>query len=198
MSEQGSPRYPRTFGGLIASMIVLVVIVVPLVLVTHLWSDARRTTDGVAPITPAVQYREIVKEVQQSGQTLVYPPKLPAGWRATSADWDITTDPTRPQWRLGILTADQQFVGLYEQDAPVESLVTATIDKDAKQGEGATIATDVGDRWSTWTDTGGDVGYAISVGRRTLVVYGTSDSDVRTLMALLTNRVLPGARSTQS
>lgn len=194
MSDQGSRRYPRTFGGLIASMIVLVVVVVPLALLNHWWSDAGRSSGGgVAPVTPPVDYLSVVREVQQSGQSLVYPPKVPAEWTVTSADWDINTDPTRPQWRLGIVAPGQQFVGFYEQNAPAETLVGETIGKDARRGEDATISTAVGEHWSSWSDSGGDIGYATAVGKHTLVVYGTSDADVRSLMGTLTDAKLPHA-----
>ena len=194
MSEQGSPRYPRTFGGLIGSMIVLVLVVVPIVLLTHVWGDARRTTEGIAPVTPPVDYRAVVQQVQQSGQTLVYPTKVPAGWNVTSADWDIITDPTSPQWRLGVVTADKQFVGFYEQNAPGQTLAAQTVGQHAKQGADVTIPTAVGRRWTSWTDSSGDLGYSTAVGKHTLVVYGTTQADVRTFMATLTNAPLPHSR----
>lgn len=194
MSEQGSTRYPRTFGGLVGSMIVLVIVVVPIVLLTHWWAGAQRNASGgTAPLTPAVDYLSVVGEVQEAGKTLAYPPTLPSGWTPTSADWDVVTDNTRPQWRLGILVPGQQFAGLYEQNASEQSLVQETVGDDARRGGDVTLQTAVGSRWSTWHATDGDVGYATRQGTSTLVVYGTSDADVRTLMGLLTTAPVASA-----
>lgn len=181
MSEQGqgSRRYPRTFGGLIASMIVLVLAVV------GYWVVQNATHDSVdSSVTTVADWRSTVAAVQ-SVATVPYPSSLPDGWRVTSADWD-TTDPRRPQWRLGLVTGDNQFVGLYLQQSSLSSLVSQTVDPHAEHGTDATIATALGNTWSTWTDKDGDTGYATTLGKKNLIVYGTSETELRQFMGLLT------------
>jgi len=176
---QGSRRYPRTFGGLIASMIVLVLAVVGYWVVQNATHDS-----GDITASTVSDWRSTVAAIQTVAK-VPYPASLPDGWRVTSADWD-TTDPTRPQWRLGLVTADNQFVGLYFQEGSLTSLVSQTVDPNAQHGPDVTIPTAVGNRWSTWTDTKGDTGYAMTLGKKSLVVYGTSESELRQLMGLLT------------
>ncbi|HEU4568624.1 MAG TPA: DUF4245 family protein, partial [Marmoricola sp.] len=108
MSEQGAPRYPRTFQGLIVSMVVLVVLVVGY---WALNNGFHRTPDvGGA----AVDYRGAVHDVQQAGAPLkvVYPSSLPQGWKVTSADYTPQDGPgTHPTWSLGAVTTHHTFVG---------------------------------------------------------------------------------------
>jgi hypothetical protein len=54
------------------------------------------------------------------------------------------------------------------------------------------IPTEVADRWTTWTDAGGDHAYAASVNGSTLLLWGPKDADLRTFLGLLTTRKLGG------
>lgn len=160
-------------------MIVLVLAVV------GYWVTQNVTHDSVdSSITAVPDWRDRVAAVQTTA-TIPYPASLPAGWQVTSADWD-TTDPTRPLWRLGVLTADNQFAGLYLQEGSLRSLVAETVDPNADHDPDATIPTALGKTWSTWTDKNGDTGYATTLGKKNLVVYGTSEAELEQFMGLLT------------
>jgi hypothetical protein len=190
VSEQGSQRYPRTFQGLIVSMVVLVIAVVGFWAVN---SGFHKSPDA-APT--AVDYRASVREVQEAGAPLpvIYPGSLPSGWTATSADYIPQSGlGTEPAWGLGAVTDHHTFVGLRLEASPISSLVSTYVDKNAEKGAPATIHTAFGDTWSTYTDQGGDTGYAASVdGDYVLLVYGSADkADFTTFMQSLTDAKLP-------
>lgn len=188
VSEQGARRYPRTFAGLIASMIVLVVAVVGFWALNNGFHDH---PDGGAV---AVDYRKAVGELQQAGAPLsvIYPSALPSGWTATSADYTPQSGlGTQPSWSLGVVTDHKTFVGLRLEAAPLDSLLTTYVDKDAEKGAPTTVHTEFGDTWATYTDRGGDTGYAVTVGDDVLLVYGSADkADFTTFMQSLTSKKL--------
>lgn len=189
MSEQGASRYPRTFHGLIVSMVVLVIAVVGFWAVNsgfHKSPDARPT---------AVDYRKTVREVQEAGAPLhvIYPRSLPKGWTATSADYTPSSGVgTQPAWSLGAVTDHDSFVGLRLESASLSSLIATYVDKNAEKGDPSRIPTAFGDTWATYTDRGGDTGYATTVGDAVLLVYGSADkADMTTFMTSLTDAALP-------
>ncbi|MEX0427646.1 DUF4245 family protein [Nocardioides sp. DS6] len=195
MSEQGSRRYPRTFGGLIGSMIVLVVVVVPLVLVTHWWGDARRDqANDELGLSQGADWVGTVRTVQSAqGDTgvkirVVYPRTLPTGWYAN-------TEPgfqpgKHPVWTMNFAKGESSYVGLELGPGTPRSLAKKNIDANPKAGKPVTIDTAVGDSWTPWSDAGGDHGYSRKVGGSTLIVWGPKDADVRAFLGLLTTKPL--------
>lgn len=172
-------------------MIVLVLAVV------GYWVAQNLTHSSVdSSITAVPDWRSSVAAVQTVAK-VPYPASLPAGWQVTSADWD-TTDPTRPLWRFGVVTADNQFVGLYLQNAPLSALVEQTVDPNADHDADTTIPTALGRTWSTWTDRNGDTGYATTVGKKNLIVYGTSEAELEKFMQLLTTAPVKGGSAQPS
>jgi hypothetical protein len=188
VSEQGARRYPRTFAGLIASMIVLVVAVVGF---WALNNGFHQHPEG-GPV--AVDYHKTVGELQKAGAPLavIYPSTLPSGWTATSADYTPQSGlGTQPSWSLGVVTAHHTFVGLRLAATSLDSLITTYVDKDAEKGSPTTVHTEFGDTWTTYTDRGGDTGYALTVGDDVLLVYGSADkADLTTFMQSLTSKRL--------
>lgn len=188
MSEQPAPppespgRYRRTYGGLIASLLVTVLVVVAYVGVRAL----NRDQPDIDP--EPVDYLAAVQAAQQAGVTLVYPRGLPAGWTATS----VTFNPGEPiPWGIGILTDDGQFVGLRQEDADVDDLLDTHVDEDAAEGDAVTIDSAVATSWQTWSDEGGDLAYSSAFGEQTLLVYGSaSEADQITLIGLLSTEPL--------
>lgn len=187
MSDQGARRYPRTFHGLIVSMAVLVVAVVAI------WA-VNNATHSTPTTDESVDYRHNVAEIQQAGAPLkvVYPATLPKGWVATSADYTAQSGlGTKPIWSLGVVTSHHSFVGLRLESAPLASLVETYIDKNASADGQATVKTPVGSTWSTYSDSGGDHGYAEEIGDYVLLVYGSADkADMARFMTSLTTAPL--------
>jgi hypothetical protein len=142
----------------------------------------------------AVDYRSEVYDVQHAGAPLkvVYPGSLPSGWKATSADYTPPSGPgTQPGWSLGVVTSHHTFVGLRLEATPLSTLVDTYIDKNASSDGTATLHTGLGDTWSTYSDRGGDTGYATQLGDHVLLVYGSADkADFTTFMRSLTRAEL--------
>ena len=188
VSEQGARRYPRTFAGLIASMIVLVVAVV------GFWALNNGFHQHPERGAVAVDYRKTVAELQKAGAPLavIYPTSLPSGWTVTSADYTPQSGlGTSPAWSLGAVTEHHTFVGLRLEAASLNTLITTYVDKDANKGGTTTVDTRFGDSWATYTDRGGDTGYALTVGDDVLLVYGSADkADFTAFMRSLTSKRL--------
>lgn len=182
VSETGAKRYPRTFNGLVASMIVCVVAVV------GYWV-LQNTTHSVQSIKPqAVDYAGTVKEIQAAGQSVIYPSSLPAGWKATDARY---TPGDQPTWAIPMLTSSGTFAGLQVEQSPVLDVVHEYVDKNPHQGSIVTIPSAVADSWLEWSDSGGDHAFSATVGKDVVLVYGSASvADLRRLVGLLTTAPL--------
>jgi hypothetical protein len=167
--EQPS-RYNRSFGGLIAAMIVTVLFVAAYV-------GFRALTREQPDIRPEVDYLSCVSYLQGAGVTAVYPQDLPSGWRANGIHFE-RGDP--PQWRLGLLTADDKFIGVVQQKSDLDDLLDEYVDKSPSHGQDASVDNTVGaTSWQTWSDAGGDHAYSTELGSgplagQTLLVYGSA------------------------
>ena len=180
-------RYSRTTNGLLASLIVTVLAVGAFVGLRAVFRDQPEIGRD------AVDYLATVQDVQESGIELVYPASLPEGWTATLIDY---VPGERPAWGIGMLTDEGRYVGLRQEDADVDELVTAYVDEDAEPGDESGIESDLSTGpWQTWADAGGDLAYtttltsgADSTMGETLLVYGSaSRDDQEQLIALLTS-----------
>jgi hypothetical protein len=177
VSEQPS-RYTRSFSGMVGAMIVTVLFV----LVFVVWRGLFRTDVDETPV--AVDWQESVELADQAGLDVVRPRELPAGWTATSVDLFAGDD---PRWGLGVLTDDGDFIGIRQQDTAVEDLVRVYVDEKAEAGDEASVASDVTDTWQTWSDDGGDHGYATELGDDAVLVYGSAPvDDIEAYLGLLT------------
>ena len=164
--EAPARRYPRTFGGLIASLIVLVlVMLVYWAVQTWMHKDS-----SDAPV--AVDYVHGVVDVQQAmseaGVTpwIVYPATLPSGWTATSAQY-TPGNADEEQWRLGFVTDHDTFVGVVQQKS-------------------------LSDAASTFLNGGkNDHGENVTVQGHDVYVYGDADAaDTQLLVSSLTSDVI--------
>ncbi len=180
MSGQERPsRYTRSFSGMIGALIVTVLVVLAFVL----WRGLFR---GDADDTPvAVDWQESVKLAEQAELRVVHPRELPAGWTATSVDLKAGDE---PRWGLGVLTADGDFVGIRQEDASIDDLVELYVDEDAEAGDEASVASEITDTWQTFSDSGGDHGYATELGDESVLVYGSAPvEDLEAYLGLLTS-----------
>lgn len=168
MSEQPG-RYQRTTGGMIGAMIVLLLVVAGFVGFRALnRNDASRPT----PAVPADQVSAVTRAAREASMAAPVPTPLPANWRITS----VSFNPTKKTWHLGLLTADNQYVGIEERPATPRELARTYIDKDAVQGSDVTNS---GRTWTTWTDQGGDYALITQVGSTSYLVGGSaSNADV--------------------
>ena len=166
VSEQPS-RYTRSFSGMVGALIVTVLVVLAYVV----WRGLFRTDVDTTPF--AVDWQDVVR-----------PRELPAGWTATSVELFAGDD---PRWGLGVLTDDGDFIGIRQQDTSVDELVRVYVDEKAEAGDDARVASDVTDTWQTWSDDGGDHGYATELGDEAVLVYGSAPvDDIESYLGLLT------------
>jgi len=195
VSEQGSRRYPRTFGGLIGSLIVLLAVVVPIAVLTHWWGDTNRAqADKELGVSKSADWQGTVRTIQsargQAGTDLaiVYPRRLPKGWYAN-------TEPsfapgTHPAWAMNFVKGETSYVGLAQAHDSARHLAAQYVDAHPRQGATVTVATQVATRWTTWSDSGADHAYSATVGGDTLLVWGPKDADLKTFLGLLTTEKL--------
>jgi hypothetical protein len=171
VSEEERPgRYQRTTGGLVASMVVTVVAVVGLITVLALFRDE-------PDIDPdRVDYLEIVGLAQDADLRPVYPAELPDGWTATKAE--VLPQEDRPDFDLGLLTDDEQFVGVVWTDADVDDVLAERVDaEDLETTEVFEVAGSVAPEWQGYRDPSGDLAYAAAVRGYTVLVYGTASEE---------------------
>ncbi len=182
--ESGRPgRYQRSIAGGVGSLIVLVAVVLAFVAFRAVFRD-----NDVAETEP-VDYLAAVDAAQQSGATLVYPPRLPKGWTATSIAY---APGERPAWGLGMLTDDGKFVGLRQEDADLSTLLEEYVDENAIPSDTAPFDSAIASGWEEWSDAGGDHAYAASFGDDELLVYGSAPTDdLLSIVRALTDAPVP-------
>jgi hypothetical protein len=183
--EQPS-RYSRTTNGLLAALLVTVLAVGAFVVFRGAFRDQPEVTGE------PVDYLGTVEALQREGVEIVYPGLLPQGWIATSIHY---VPGEQPAWGIGMLTDDGRYVGLRQEDADADELVSAYVDEDAEPGDEGVLESGLATgAWQTWTDAGGDLAYsttltsgATSTIGETLLVYGSAGrADQEQLIALLT------------
>lgn len=175
-------RYPRTTGGLIGSIIVLVLVVIGIVL----FRGAFRETPTYEP--EPIDYLALVTSVQQVGLTPAYPAQLPEGWYVKDASF---TPGERPVLDLAMTTADDRFAGLHQEDRSAAELVDTYVGADATEGDPVQISGTVAPEWQTYSDPGGDHAFAAELGEETVLVYGSApEEDLRALVESLTTETL--------
>jgi len=163
-------RYDRSFGGLLAAMIVTVLFVAAYV-------GFRALTRDQPALEPDVDYASCVAYLQEADVAVVHPLGLPPGWRANSIHF---TRGTPPQWRLGLLTDGDEFVGVVQEKDEVDDLLATYVDEHPQQGEDAAPPNSLGaTAWQTWSDAGGDHAFSTELGSgplagQTLLVYGSA------------------------
>lgn len=162
-------RYQRTTGGLIGSILVLVLGVGAFVVFRSLFRDQTQYQP------PNIDYASIVSEASDAGIPLVHPTSLPDGWRATNVQF---TPGDRWTWDMAMLTDDGTFVGLHEEDDDVSNLLRTYVDENPAPGDPLTVTGSVAPRWDSWSDSGGDHAFSAEVGSgrqtRTVLVYGSA------------------------
>jgi hypothetical protein len=138
MSEQPA-RYNRSFGGMIGSLLVLMLVIGAFVV----FRDLNRT-DPPDPVQ-AVDYATPAKFAKREASFhLLAPRALPPGWIATSVRFD---NGQAGAWHLGCLTDQRRYVGLEQADAPLDGMLQDFVGDGASRGSDVTVA---GRRWESW------------------------------------------------
>jgi hypothetical protein len=167
VSDQGG-RYQRSFAGMIGALLITLLVIGAFVVFRALNRDELETKPD------PVDYLETVGLIQEAGGSVVYPPSLPDGWIASSLDF---TPGERTAWGLGFLTDDGKYVGLRQEDAPLDDLLTTYVDEDPKELAEAEISSSVATTWRVFEDDGGDTAFAAELGDEWVLVYGSAPRD---------------------
>lgn len=146
---------------MIGAMVVLL-----LVVAAYVAFRAVVRQDPPSPVH-AVDYRPDARFAAKAAHfDLVAPASLPAGWRATTVTF---TPGAQQHWHLGMLTGDNRYVGLEQADRPVSAMLKAYVDAHPSKGGPVTVA---GERWTSWSDSGGDLALVRRAGTTTTLVVG--------------------------
>lgn len=172
-------RYQRSTGGLIGSMIVLVLIVLGIVV----FRGTFRNTPSYEP--DHLDYLSLVTSVQQAGVKPAYPAQLPDGWYVKDASF--TPGDGRPVLDLAMTTDDDLYAGLHEEDESADALVHKYIGGDATRGDDVQVTGSVAPTWQTYSAPDGDHAFTAELGHQTVLVYGSaSEDDLRGVVESLT------------
>lgn len=181
MSESpgsGGGRYQRTTNGLIGALLISLLAIAAFVAFRAL------TRDELDVEPAAVDYLGQVAAVQEAGFEVAYPAQLPEGWRTTSVE---ARPGERPSWSLGMLTEDQQYVGIRQEDESLEDLLETYVDEETEGLPAVRTPGSVAETWQVYADDGGDLGYVAQVGEQTVLVYGSAGAaDLEELLERLT------------
>lgn len=158
--SQARPERPRaSLGDMLRSVGLLLVPI-------GLFLGYQALVQDVRDPAPPIDYTTAVESARAAAPfTVLAPADLPAGWRATSARY---LPGEQPHWHLGVLTAEDQYIGLEQ----VMDDVDDALDAFAPTTSPAGIATIEGQRWELRTDP--------ERGETTLVRHGGEVSTVVT------------------
>ena len=151
---------------MIGAMLVLLVVIGGFVALR-----AVNRTQPVNPVQP-VDYQQTLHYAKQTaGFPVLAPSRLPKGWRATS----VSFVPKPVRWHLGMLTGQNQYVGIEQSRSPAGTMVSTYVDTSAARGPQIQIG---GRSWRIWTDSGGDTAVVRSGSGVTTLVVTTAGRDV--------------------
>ncbi len=179
MSESGG-RYQRSMSGMVGALLVTLAVILAYVV----FRAVNREDLDYQPV--AVDYRATVEGLQRAGTFRpAYPPKLPEGWIATKATYDLEAG----TWKLDLLTDEDKYLGVRQARLPRELLVQEYVGSDAKEGEKVELASSFAGEWQSFEDPDGDYAVAAEVRKMVLLVVGTGDEDeIEELAASLVTR----------
>jgi hypothetical protein len=159
MSTPRSSRGNPSIGDIIRSMAVIAVIILALFFFGKLFTSTPESK------VETIDYVSVVDQARPVATfPLLAPTSLPQGWRATSARFQPNG------WHLGILTDDDDYVGLEQLKASVDRAV----DRFAEDSEAGGPAKVAGQTWDVRTGPKGRLTYVRAADGLTTLVSGTA------------------------
>ncbi len=172
-----SSRGNYALGDIIRSVVVLAGVLAVGALLFNLVNDAE-------PHLPEpVDYAAALDAARaEYDYPVLAPEPLPDGWRATSVEFDQGQGGDR--WRLGFLTAEEQYVGLHQSDGEIESFQDERLGEFTPDGE-SNVA---GQTWQRWVEQDDAPDHALSrvdEGAVTIVIGTMSYASLEDFVASL-------------
>lgn len=150
-------------GDIIRSVLVLGLVILVL------WGIGRFFTRTPDDPVKAIDYAKVVSQARPAADfELVAPTGLPPGWKATVARFEPNS------WRLGVLTDDEEYIGLYQ----VKTGIERAVDRFAEDSKAAGSAEIAGVTWTVRTGPQDRLTYVRREGGLTTLVNGTAPRDV--------------------
>jgi hypothetical protein len=176
-AQQGG-RYQRSASGLLGAMLVILLVIGAFVAFRALNRDELE----VSP--ESVDYLEQAGLAQDAGLDVVYPRDLPDGWQATNVE---VAPGERPVWGVSLLTDDQRYIGIRQEDDQLDDLLSTYVDEAVVARPGVRVEGSVAREWQVFADDGGDLAYATELGDDVVMVYGSAgEEDLRLVLERLT------------
>jgi hypothetical protein len=178
-------RYQRSASGLVGALVVTL-------LVTGAFVVFRALTRDELEVRPdSVDYLEQAGLAQEVGLDVVYPSDLPDGWQATNVE---VVPGNRPVWSVSLLTDDQRYIGIRQEDDQLDDLLATYVDENVQTLPGVRVADSVAREWQVFGDDGGDLAYAAQLDDEVVMVYGSAgEQDLRLVLDRLTTEPVPSA-----
>jgi hypothetical protein len=173
-------RYQRSAAGMVGALVVTLLVIGAFVA----FRAVNREELEVRP--QPVDYLEQAGLAQEAGLDVVYPRDLPEGWQAT----DVEVVPgKRPVWAVSLLTDDQRYVGIRQDDDQLDDLLATYVDKNVQKLPDVRVDGSVARDWQAFSDDGGDLAYAAQRGDEVVMVYGSAgEDDLRLVLDRLTTQ----------
>ena len=161
MSEAGRERPRASLADMLRSVALLVI---PIGLFVGYQTLVQEEPDP----TPPVDYASAAESARDAAPfDVLAPTDLPAGWRATSVRY---LPGEQPHWHLGVLTGEDEYVGLEQVMAGMDDAVDAFAPGTSRTG----TTTIEGRHWELRTDPGrGETTLVRHDGQVSTVVTGT-------------------------
>jgi hypothetical protein len=140
----------------------------------------------------SIDYLEQAGLAQEAGLDVFYPRDLPKGWQATRVE---VVPGTRPVWAVSLLTDDQRYVGIRQEDDQLDDLLETYVDTNVQKLPDVRVDSSVAREWHVFRDEGGDLAYAAERGDEVVMVYGSAgEDDLRLVLDRLTTQPVPSQR----
>ena len=177
-------RSRKTVNNLVYSLLATLVTVLVLVLIVP-----RSDT----PLDRDVDFAAVAAQVQPSVSEQLVVPVLPPGWRANTAEWRAGASDDVASWYIGLLTAQNEFIGLTQAVDANPTWLAEQLDKVAA---GDTITVD-GVEWDVYrnpapaADQGNfESALVTEAGDSTYLLIGTaSDQELTVLAGALSDQI---------
>jgi hypothetical protein len=170
-------RSRKTVNNLVYSLLATLVTVLVLVLIVP-----RSDT----PLDRDVDFAAVAAQVQPSVSEQLVVPVLPPGWRANTAEWRAGASDDVANWYIGLLTAQNEFIGLTQA---VDANPTWLAGQLNKASPSATVTID-GIVWDVYRnpakaeDQGNfESALVTEAGANTYLLIGTADDEELAIVA---------------